>query len=107
MPAEAVRIVEYARAWPSVFRSQRERVSVILAPWLAAPLEHIGSTSVPGLAAKPVIDMLGPVRSLDEAQTRCQCWWPTAGCSGPMTRAGTAGYGFCARPRRLVPTTSS
>lgn len=41
---------------------------MILAPWLAAPLEHTGSTSVPGLAAKPIIDMLGLVYSLDEAQ---------------------------------------
>lgn len=32
------------------------------------PLEHTGSTSVPGLAAKPIIDMLGLVHSLDEAQ---------------------------------------
>ena len=64
----AVHVTEYDPAWESRFRSQQNRVSVILAPWLAAPLEHIGSTSGPGLAAKPVIDMLGPVRSLDEAQ---------------------------------------
>jgi GrpB-like predicted nucleotidyltransferase (UPF0157 family) len=51
-----------------MFAEQQARVTVILAPWLAAPIEHIGSTSVPGLAAKPVIDMLAPVRSLTGAQ---------------------------------------
>ncbi len=51
-----------------MFAEQQARVAVILGPWLAAPIEHIGSTSVPGLAAKPVIDMLAPVWSLACAQ---------------------------------------
>lgn len=68
MAVEPVHITEYDPAWQSGFRSQQPGVSLILAPWLAALLEHVGSTSVPGLAAKPVIDMLGPVRSLTEAQ---------------------------------------
>jgi GrpB-like predicted nucleotidyltransferase (UPF0157 family) len=68
MTDEPVRIVEYDQAWPARFRAQQVHASAILAPWLAAPVEHIGSTSVPGLAAKPVIDMLGPVYSLAQAQ---------------------------------------
>jgi hypothetical protein len=34
-------------------------------------IEHIGSTAVPGLAAKPIIDLQASVRSLAEAQSRC------------------------------------
>ncbi|MEH1098451.1 GrpB family protein [Micromonospora sp. CPCC 205561] len=38
-----------------------------LTQWLVGPVEHIGSTSVPGLAAKPIIDMMAPVRSMSGA----------------------------------------
>ncbi|MEV0350677.1 GrpB family protein [Nonomuraea sp. NPDC050680] len=61
-------IVEYDPQWPARFADQQGKVSAVLAQWLAGPVEHIGSTSVPGLGAKPVIDMLAPVRSLGEAQ---------------------------------------
>jgi GrpB-like predicted nucleotidyltransferase (UPF0157 family) len=65
---QLVHLAEHDRAWPGMFAEQQVRVTAILAPWLAAPIEHIGSTSVPGLPAKPVIDMLAPVRSLAGAQ---------------------------------------
>jgi GrpB-like predicted nucleotidyltransferase (UPF0157 family) len=58
-----VEIVEYDPAWPAAFEAERER----LAPLLPAgiQLEHFGSTAVPGLAAKPVIDMIALVDDLD------------------------------------------
>jgi GrpB-like predicted nucleotidyltransferase (UPF0157 family) len=65
---QLVNLAEYDRAWPELFAGEQARATAILAPWLAAPIEHIGSTSVPGLPAKPVIDMLAPVRSLTRAQ---------------------------------------
>src|SRR5579862_8328717 len=68
MSDQLVHLSDYDEAWPDRFGDQQARVAVILAPWLAAPVEHIGSTSVPGLRAKPVIDMLGPVRSLVRAR---------------------------------------
>jgi len=43
-------------------------VEALLAPWICGPVEHVGSTAVPGLRAKPIIDMLAPVRSLTVAQ---------------------------------------
>ncbi|QIQ06724.1 GrpB family protein [Streptomyces liangshanensis] len=61
----AVTLAEYDPAWPLAFAEQRDRLAVLLAPRLAAPVEHIGSTAVPGLRAKPVVDVLAPVRSLD------------------------------------------
>jgi GrpB-like predicted nucleotidyltransferase (UPF0157 family) len=60
----AIEIKDYDPAWPGRFAEQRDRLADILAPWLAAPIEHIGSTSVPGLRAKPIVDILAPVDSL-------------------------------------------
>jgi len=40
---------------------QRARLDPVLAPWLVGQVEHIGSTSVPGLPAKPIVDMLAVV----------------------------------------------
>lgn len=68
MAEQRVEIVDYDSRWPDRFEEQRQPVEELLAPWLAGPVEHIGSTAVPGLRAKPVIDMLAPVGSLPEAQ---------------------------------------
>jgi GrpB-like predicted nucleotidyltransferase (UPF0157 family) len=56
-----VEIVAYDPAWPAAFEAERER----LAPLLGAEIHHFGSTAVPGLAAKPVIDMIALVSALD------------------------------------------
>lgn len=61
-------LADYDPGWPGRFAEQRLLVEEMLGPWLAGPVEHIGSTAVPGLRAKPVIDMLAPVSSLPGAQ---------------------------------------
>src|SRR6478736_4010186 len=55
-------IVEYEPSWPRAFADERERISPLL-PGLQ--IHHIGSTAVPGLAGKPVIDMIALVDDLD------------------------------------------
>jgi GrpB-like predicted nucleotidyltransferase (UPF0157 family) len=60
---DRVEIVDYDPAWPSVFGAVASEISEALGPWLVA-IEHIGSTAVPQLAAKPVIDVMVGVRSL-------------------------------------------
>ena len=57
-------IAEYDPAWPRRFAAERERLAAALGD-RALRIEHIGSTSVPGLAAKPIVDILVEVRSLD------------------------------------------
>jgi GrpB-like predicted nucleotidyltransferase (UPF0157 family) len=52
----AVRIVDHDPQWPRCAREELERVADALGP-IAVRLEHVGSTSVPGLGAKPIIDM--------------------------------------------------
>ncbi len=50
-------LVEYEDNWPRLFEREAERVRAVLGDRVLR-LEHVGSTSVPGLAAKPRIDML-------------------------------------------------
>lgn len=67
MPAP-VYVVPYDPSWPARFVAEREALARVLAPWLAGPIEHIGSTAVPGLVAKPVIDIMGAVESLEASR---------------------------------------
>jgi GrpB-like predicted nucleotidyltransferase (UPF0157 family) len=53
----AVRIVEPDPAWPALAEAELRRIAEALGA-VAVRLEHIGSTSVPGLAAKPIVDLL-------------------------------------------------
>src|SRR6478672_876771 len=57
-----IEIVGYERSWPASFIAERERLAPLL-PGVA--IHHIGSTAVPGAAAKPVIDMIALVDHLD------------------------------------------
>ena len=68
MTDAAIEIVAYDPAWPARFESERRLLQATLAPWLAGTIEHIGSTAVPLLAAKPVIDIMAPVRSLENSR---------------------------------------
>lgn len=51
-----------------MFEEERERLGSTLEPWLTGGIHHIGSTSVPGLTARPIIDMLAGVADLAEAR---------------------------------------
>ncbi|MGH8929643.1 MAG: GrpB family protein [Egibacteraceae bacterium] len=63
-----VEIAPYDPAWPLKFDAERDLVAPVLAPWLDGGIHHVGSTAVPGLGAKPIIDIMAGVRDLDEAR---------------------------------------
>lgn len=65
---EDVEIVPYDPAWPELFRAESEHLRACLPSGLIRRIEHFGSTAVPGLAAKPIIDMLVEVTSLRAAR---------------------------------------
>jgi GrpB-like predicted nucleotidyltransferase (UPF0157 family) len=74
-------IVEpYDPAWPAKFEDERKKLAQILAPWLVGPIEHIGSTAVPGLPAKPVIDIMGAVRDLPSSKPAIEALMPLSYC---------------------------
>jgi GrpB-like predicted nucleotidyltransferase (UPF0157 family)/ubiquinone/menaquinone biosynthesis C-methylase UbiE len=63
-----IEVVPYNPAWPALFEEERRRIEAALGEWVQGGIEHVGSTSVPGLAAKPVIDIMVGVANLEEAQ---------------------------------------
>lgn len=68
MADQPIELMAYDPSWPERFAEQQTRLAAILRPWLAGDIEHIGSTSVPGLRAKPIVDILAPVREYARAR---------------------------------------
>jgi GrpB-like predicted nucleotidyltransferase (UPF0157 family) len=60
----AVRIVEYDPAWPVMAAAEIARVGEALGG-VATRIDHVGSTAVPGLAAKPIVDLQVSVREIE------------------------------------------
>lgn len=79
----------YSEAWPRQFQQIRDELLAAFAP-IPAAIEHIGSTSVPGLAAKPVIDVLLGANSLAEIESRIEV-------------LGRAGYGYVQKYEQQLP----
>ncbi len=85
----AVVIQPYSSDWPGHFLVAREQLLAAFAP-LTVTIEHIGSTSVPGLAAKPVLDLLLGAASLAQIESRI----------GALARLG---YDYVSRYERELP----
>jgi GrpB-like predicted nucleotidyltransferase (UPF0157 family) len=61
----AIRIVEYDPRWPARAKSELDRIRRALGP-AAERVEHVGSTAVPGLAAKPIVDLQLAVTAIEQ-----------------------------------------
>jgi GrpB-like predicted nucleotidyltransferase (UPF0157 family) len=62
---EPVELAGYDPAWPARFREEAARLGRILPARLIGRIEHFGSTAVPGLAAKPIVDVMVEVPDLE------------------------------------------
>jgi GrpB-like predicted nucleotidyltransferase (UPF0157 family) len=90
---EEIAITPYDDRWPGFFSQEKEHLRSCLPRELIGRIEHFGSTAVPGLAAKPVVDMLVEVSDLQAARERIApvlesqgydyFWRPTHGDDGP------------------------
>jgi len=58
-------VVPYNPAWPEMFRREAKAIAEVFGEQLIA-IHHIGSTSVPGLCAKPIIDILPLVKDIEQ-----------------------------------------
>lgn len=65
---EPVRISSYDPAWPGLFERERSALERVLGESVTGGIHHVGSTSVPGLEAKPIIDILVGVADLERAR---------------------------------------
>jgi GrpB-like predicted nucleotidyltransferase (UPF0157 family) len=90
-------VVTYDQAWPERFRAERDRIGRALGQ-TARNVEHIGSTAVPGLAAKPVIDILLVVEDVDDEAA----YGPALGRSGYVLRVREPGHRMFRTPQRDV-----
>lgn len=90
---EDVAIVPYNPMWPAQFHAEEQHLRACLPCDLLGRIEHFGSTSVAGLSAKPIIDVLVEVTDLEVAKVRIApvleaqgydyFWRPTHGDAGP------------------------
>jgi GrpB-like predicted nucleotidyltransferase (UPF0157 family) len=69
MTDEPVRIVPYDPSWPERFEQERAVLATAIGDWVLDGIHHVGSASVPGPGAKPIIDILVGVRGLEESSS--------------------------------------
>ena len=90
---EEVAIVPYNHNWPRMFDTEKSHLLATLPRELIKRIEHFGSTAIPNLAAKPIVDILVEVVSLEETKRGIApmlealgydyFWRPTHGDDGP------------------------
>lgn len=78
-----VQLSDYQNEWPDLFEREKSVLLDKIGPWLQGPVEHVGSTAVPGLKAKPIIDIMAGVKNLDSStgaidvlQSNGYCYYP-------------------------------
>lgn len=90
---EKIAIVAYNIDWPRFFEEEKSNLERILPKEIIRRIEHFGSTAIPGISSKPIIDMLVEVSSLDETKKKIvpilekkgyeYYWRPTIGNKPP------------------------
>jgi GrpB-like predicted nucleotidyltransferase (UPF0157 family) len=90
---EHIDIVPYNPVWPRMFEQEKRHLQNCLPSFMLGRIEHFGSTAIPNMSAKPIIDMLVEVSSLEETKTSIvpvleaqhydYFWRPTHGDDGP------------------------
>jgi GrpB-like predicted nucleotidyltransferase (UPF0157 family) len=92
-----ITVVEYDARWPAMFEELALRIREALGP-AALGVEHIGSTAVPGLAAKPIIDVLLTVAEVQDEQG----YVPSLAEAGLQLRVREPGHRMLRTPQRTA-----
>jgi GrpB-like predicted nucleotidyltransferase (UPF0157 family) len=72
---EPIHVVAYDPRWPDRFAEESALLEQAIGAWIVGGIHHVGSTAVPGLDAKPIIDILAGVRDLEKSR---ECFEPLA-----------------------------
>jgi GrpB-like predicted nucleotidyltransferase (UPF0157 family) len=72
-----VRLSDYTKVWIELYQEEEKRIRAAVGH-LIVDLQHIGSTAIPGIKAKPILDMLAGVEQLEKA----------LGCKAPLEAIG-------------------
>jgi GrpB-like predicted nucleotidyltransferase (UPF0157 family) len=62
-----VNIVDYDPEWPDLYEKEKRRILEVAGDIIAG-IEHVGSTAIPGIGAKPILDIMVAVNSLSDAE---------------------------------------
>jgi len=84
-----VKVVDYDPNWPLLFEEEKAKILSVIAKNVVA-IEHVGSTAVQGLGAKPIIDIMVGIHHLSDAQ----------GCITPLE---TVGYEYVPEYENSIP----
>lgn len=84
-----VRLVPYTTEWKRLFEQEKARLQAAIGDYVL-DIQHVGSTSIPGMVAKPILDIGIAVRNFEKA----------AVCIEPMVQLGYDYYGENGIPRR-------
>jgi GrpB-like predicted nucleotidyltransferase (UPF0157 family) len=72
---EPIGIAPYDPGWVASFEGERADLEEAIGTWVTGGIHHVGSTAVPGLAAKPIVDILVGVEDLESSRA---CFEPLA-----------------------------
>jgi GrpB-like predicted nucleotidyltransferase (UPF0157 family) len=72
---EPVRLSPHDPAWVASFERERAALDAAIREWVTGGIHHVGSTAVPGLEAKPIVDILVGVEDLEASRA---CFEPLA-----------------------------
>ncbi|MBB5867152.1 GrpB-like predicted nucleotidyltransferase (UPF0157 family) [Allocatelliglobosispora scoriae] len=65
---QRISVEEYDPSWPSRFDEEAAAIGALIGAWVTGGVHHVGSTAVPGLAAKPIIDIMAGVVDLESSR---------------------------------------
>lgn len=68
MKDQPIFLFPYDSSWPEKFEKEKQLIDETIGEYITGGIHHVGSTAIPGLSAKPIIDILVGVESLEESK---------------------------------------